>query len=143
VDDPGNGEQHEALHLRPGVLVRDGLVILVVAAAVDVVFEYARAQTALQNWICFGDSPLPQGPRACQTGFLLRWLTGRLPLYTIGVGAAGLALVAAIVASRSRGVGFDWGRLVRFVAVVVCLIALSELVACAGDATCGLSLTCT
>jgi len=32
---------------------------------------------------------------------------------------------------------------VRFVGLVVGLIALSELVACAGDASCGLSLTCT
>jgi hypothetical protein len=140
---PGEGESHEPPHLRPAALVRDGLIVFAVAAVVDVLFEYARAQTALQNWICFGDSPLPQGPGGCRTGFVLRWLTGRLPLYTIGVGAVGLVLVGAFVGSKARSAGFDWGRLARFVGVVVCLIALSELVACAGDATCGLSLTCT
>jgi hypothetical protein len=133
----------DSADLRPRLLIRDGAILLALAAIVDVAVEYGRAQASLRGWICRGNSPIPAGPQVCELAFLLRWMTARLPVYVLGVGAAGLIASAVVAARRRVLAGFDWSRLVRFVGLVVGLIALSELVACAGDASCGLSLTCT
>jgi hypothetical protein len=127
-------------------LIRYGVLVLLAAAAVDVVAEMRRAQTALHEWICRG-TPTPGGPAACENAFLLRWMTAHLPLYVVAVGAVALVAGAASLGLRAARSqlprAFPWNRLLRSVAVVVCLIALSELIACAGDATCGLSVSCT
>jgi hypothetical protein len=125
-------------------LVRFGLLVLLVAVVVDIAVELHRALAELQSWIC-GTTPTPGGPAACGAAFVARWITTRLPLYVVGVGAVAL-LASAVAAFRPReraASGGPWARLLRVVTVVICLIALAELVACAGDATCGLSVSCT
>ena len=124
-------------------LIRYGALVLMAAVAVECAVEVHRASAAMSAWIC-ETTPTPAGPQACQAAFIVRWMTARLPLYVVAVGIAAV-LLSAVRATlrRSPLEPFPWNRLLRVLTVVVCLIALSELVACAGDASCGLSVSCT
>lgn len=126
-------------------LVRYGLVVLLIAAVIDIAVELHRALSALDAWIC-RTTPTPSGPDVCEHAFLVRWIAAHFPLYVVAVGAAALCLNVITTAVRVRRAhlpgGIAWNRLLRTVAVIVCLIAVAELVACAGDATCGLSVSC-
>jgi hypothetical protein len=126
-------------------LIRYGSILLLIAAVVDVAAELRRALSAMDAWIC-RTTPTPSGPDVCEHAFLIRWMAAHFPLYVVAVGAVALLLNAVATAVRVRRAqlpgGFAWNRLLRSVAVIVCLIAVAELVACAGDATCGLSVSC-
>ena len=132
------------VNLREGL--RYGALVLFGAIAVELAVESRRAGAALAAWIC-RTSPTPAGPQACENAFILRWMTGHLPLYVLATGIVAILATAVSLAIRTARSGlarsFPWDRLMRVGAIVVGLIALAELVACAGDATCGLSVNCT
>jgi hypothetical protein len=132
--------------VRPQEVLRYGAFVLFGAIAVELAVESRRAVAALGAWIC-RTSPTPAGPQACENAFILRWMTGHLPLYVLATGIVAILASAASLAVRTArsglGGSFPWDRLLRAGAIVVGLIALAELVACAGDATCGLSVNCT
>jgi hypothetical protein len=120
-------------------LVAQGLLVLFVAAAADLLVELPRATASLQSWVC-GSSGL------CSGAYVVMWASSRFPYYVAGVGVVALILEAIRVGSRylqSRlAPSVARGELFRAVVVVSALIAFAELVACAGDATCSLSKSC-
>lgn len=132
--------------VKPHEVLRFGALVLFGAIAVEQAVESRRAVAALGAWIC-RTSPTPAGPQACESAFILRWMTGHLPLYVLATGIVAILASAVSLAVRTAsarvGGSFPWDRLMRTAAIVVGLIALAELVACAGDATCGLSVNCT
>ncbi len=129
-------------------LVWLGVFVLGVSGVVELAVEWGRAQAALQQWVCDkGTVPLPGGPGACSAGFLLHWMLARLPLY---VGIVTLVMLAfeavSIIVGAIRGrtdASSAVANAVRLIALAIGVFALAELVACAGDTTCALSLTCT
>jgi len=130
--------QRRPLPDKPAELARFGAVVFALAVAVELLIESRRAAGALAAWIC-RTTPTPAGPQVCEGAFVLRWMTGHLPVYVLATGVAAVVATAVSLAIR----GFSWPGVARAAAVVVGLLALSELVACAGDATCGLSVNCT
>jgi hypothetical protein len=115
-------------------------IALLLAGVLDVAMEWNRASSALAQWIC-ATAPTPSGPQACQAAFVARWMTSRLPLYMVAVGVAWVAATLLWIV-RARSTRAPWTPLGRVAVAVACLVALAELVACSGDATCGLSVSC-
>lgn len=128
-------------------LVRAGAIALVVAAVADVALEWQRAQTALGSWICDKGLPLPAGPDVCSAAYVLHWFLARLPFY-VGIVALALLLVRGGTVAYGMlraGAGGATARtdLLRLVLLAIALLALAELVSCAGETTCSLSVSCT
>ncbi|MBV9103472.1 MAG: hypothetical protein JO060_07755 [Candidatus Eremiobacteraeota bacterium] len=112
---------------------------LVAAFITDALIEWHRAVPALDAWIC-RTTPTPSGPQICAAAFVVRWITARLPLYVFVLAVCGV--VASFAWSVVRPGGAGWKPLLRITIVAVCVLAVAQLIACAGDATCGLSVSC-
>ena len=124
-----------------------GVLVLVVGIAAELIREWGAATTALQGWVCDkGTVPLPAGSSGCHTGFLLRWMLSRLPLYVGIVALVMLAIEALIIVWRGMQSKSDasagLASAVRLIALAIGVFMLAELTACVGDTTCALSLTC-
>ena len=139
-----NGQLHGSYRR----LVWLGVLVLCVGVAAELVREWGPATAALSQWVCDkGTVPLPAGPSGCHTGFLLRWMLSRLPLYIGIVALVMLAVEAVIIVWRGVQSKSDasagLATAVRLIALAIGVFMLAELAACVGDTTCALSLTCT
>ena len=127
-------------------LVWIGVGAFAVAVVADLALEWNRAQSALGDWICDKNLPLPAGAGVCASAFVAHWFIARLPFYTAIIALVLLLWYAAAVglrAMRSPPTRSALGSaLMRYVVLAIALLALAELMACTSEAACSLSATC-